>query len=269
MLTAWYMTRMTMLTFFGRQERWRSIKPAQHEHHAHAAHEHHAEHHGHDDAFEFFYTEDEIAKRQESEHEPPHHELDRNHQPHEVPPSMWVPLAVLAVLSLVGGYVMASHEAFRNWLYPEGKLAFLPPSVVPGETDKLPVLAMSIAAAALGLIVGGMIYAKGLPKKEGWDEGKWSPFRRLAGQQFGYDNAVVTAGVTGGGDFAKALWRYFDVAVIDGAVNGVGWLAQRVGSGLRLAQTGFVRTYAAWMLGGGVAIIASVIYIYMRIGGGK
>jgi hypothetical protein len=55
LLTAMYMTRMSYLTFFGTEERWRSIEPAGHGHDAHAghhaeSHEAHAEH-GHEDTF--------------------------------------------------------------------------------------------------------------------------------------------------------------------------------------------------------------------------
>lgn len=264
MLTAWYMTRMTMQTFFGKEERWRSIKP-HHEHHEHAhAHEHeHHEHH--EDSHNFFYTDDELKAQADSEHEPPHHELDKNHTPHEVPVSMWLPLVLLAGGSVVSGFWMANSDTFRNWLYPGGKLAYLGPEVVPGEPEHLfaPLWALSTIAALLGLLIGYLVYRKGLPKSEGWDLNKWSPFRRWAGNQFGYDAAVVTAGVEGGGEAANLLWQGFDVKVIDGIVNGLGWAAQQLGRGLRVIQTGYVRNYAMMMTFGGILILGIALAAYL------
>jgi NADH-quinone oxidoreductase subunit L len=43
--------------------------------------------------------------------------------------------------------------------------------------------------------------------------------------------------------------------MIDGAVNGIGNLVRGSGGGLRHMQTGYVRTYAAWILLGGVLVV--------------
>jgi NADH-quinone oxidoreductase subunit L len=51
------------------------------------------------------------------------------------------------------------------------------------------------------------------------------------------------------------LWKFVDILVIDGTVNGVGRAVRGSGSALRHMQTGYVRTYAAWILLGGVAVI--------------
>jgi NADH-quinone oxidoreductase subunit L len=267
MLTAWYMTRMTSLTFFGKQERWRELKPAPHGHeHGHAHSEHHAhDEHAHPDPHGFFYTDNDIQSA-DSEHEPPHHELDRNHEPHEVPPSMWLPLVVLAALSIFGGFLLANHDAFRDWLYPGGKLALLTPDVVPGEAEglPLPLPVLSLIAAFLGLGIGWMVYAKGLPKREGWDLSKWSPFRRSAANQFGYDALVVNSGVQGGGEIGFSLWKYFDAGIVDGIVNGLGWGAKQLGRGLRTVQTGYVRVYAMSMALGAVGIVGYFVYAMWR-----
>jgi NADH-quinone oxidoreductase subunit L len=121
-------------------------------------------------------------------------------------------------------------------------------------------MALSIGAATLGIIAGLIVYRKGLPEKEGWDLNKWSPFRRWAGNQFGYDQAVVSMGVEGGGQVGNALWKGFDAGVIDGIVNGLGWLAMRLSKVYSLIQTGLVRGYALLMLMGVVAILCYIVY---------
>src|SRR5437588_10520033 len=71
--TAFYMTRLVAMTFWGK-ERF-------------PGHEHSMEHEGH---------------AQKKEHATPEHHA---HVPHESPKSMWVPLVVLAILATVGGFV--------------------------------------------------------------------------------------------------------------------------------------------------------------------
>ena len=268
MLTAWYMTRLTALTFFGNEERWRALP--EHGHDARAethAVEHEEAHdvaHAAEDKHGFYFTEEEIEAREAPEEE--HHELGPNHTPREAPPSMWVPLVILAVLSVVGGYVLKVPWNLQHWLYPEGVSGAFA-NLLPGEPEHVPLTALSLIAAGLGLIVGWVVYWKGLPKKEGWDLSKWSPFRRWAGAQFGYDAALMKAGVDVGGQVGNAIWQRFDVGVVDGIVNGVAWLAGAVGRGLRALQTGYVRGYALLMLIGGVGIIGYFIYLLATAGG--
>ena len=56
---------------------------------------------------------------------------------------------------------------------------------------------------------------------------------------------------------SKALW-WFDVKVIDGVVNGSGWLAQRVGGILRRLQTGRVQNYGLGIAAG--LVIVLIVY---------
>ncbi len=58
----------------------------------------------------------------------------------------------------------------------------------------------------------------------------------------------------------EGLWRGFDVKVIDGAVNGAGYLVSGVSIVLRLLQNGSVKTYAASMFVGAVAILAYYLW---------
>jgi NADH-quinone oxidoreductase subunit L len=268
MLTAWYMTRLTALTFFGGEERWRALPEHGHDEYAeeHAA-EHEEAHdsaHAHEDKHGFFYTDEELKALEVPEEE--HHELAPNHTPHEAPPSMWVPLVILAVLCVVAGYVLKGPWNLQQWLYPGG-VPGLSSKLLPGEPEHIPLTLLSCIAAGLGLIVGWVVYSRGLPKKEGWDMSKWSPFRRLAGAQFGYDGAVMKAGVDVGGQVGNAIWQRIDVRLIDGIVNGIAWLVSLVGRGLRAIQTGYVRGYALLMLIGGVGIIGYFVYLLATAGG--
>ncbi|HVT11926.1 MAG TPA: NADH-quinone oxidoreductase subunit L [Fimbriimonadaceae bacterium] len=281
LLTAFYMTRMTMLTFFGKKEQWREI-PA----HAHADHEDaalEAEHgqgghttlekagdHGHGpDIHGFFYTHDEMHALEHADHEHEHHALDANHTPKERSWSMLGPLVVLAILSAGAGWYLANGQMFEKWLEPSSA----PTTIhISPEVEHLPgglsLVAYSAIAAFGGLALGLLIYWNGLPKKEGWDERKWSWFRLWARNQFSYDPAMMTAAVQGGNDVGQLFWRFFDAGIVDGIVNGLAKLAGWFGSLFHRVQTGYVRLYALVMLAGGVGLIGWFAYAAHLAGGG-
>lgn len=254
-LTAFYMTRMMVLTFWGKEELWRSIEPAHHDDHHDHAHDHaHGHLHAHDhgpDTHGFFYTDEEMP-HEEHEH---HHSLDKNHTPHEVSPSMWIPLVVLAAFSLGFGYFAARPAGehgtvFEHWLYPEG----MPNMHVSTHPEGFPLLQLSLGVAFGGMILALVWYLgfyKGkLPISEGWDMSKWNPLRRSAMNQFGYDKAMVDASVEGGGELATLVWKKVDVGIIDRLVNGLAGAMAGIGRVFAWFQTGYVRAYALMMLAG-------------------
>jgi NADH-quinone oxidoreductase subunit L len=224
LLTAFYMTRLVILTFFG-EERWRDLPAADHADHA----DHGAE--GHD-----------------------HHGLTGDHTPHESPWVMTLPLVVLAGLSIVGGGLNLpfghATEFLGRWLEPVvGEHATNSAST----TIVLAVIATLVAVA--GLIGAYLVYVRERVPAEkiervefarGWyiDE-SYARFFGGPGRKF----------------FEACAW--FDRTVIDGAVNGVGFLVQGAGNQIRRIQTGQVRTYAFTMAAGAVAIL---VFIVTRMG---
>ena len=54
---------------------------------------------------------------------------------------------------------------------------------------------------------------------------------------------------------SEFLWKFVDTTMIDGTVNGVGKFVRGSAGGLKHMQTGYVRTYAGWILLGGVFVI--------------
>lgn len=241
-ITAFYMTRLTALTFLGKEERWRTIEPSHHvdEHHALA---------------------EEGEEDSPAEH---HHGLDRNHTPHEAPISMTLPLIVLAVLSTVGGFLLSKDGVFEKWLAPSSGPKFL--GEVSVEPHNIPLGLISLGAAILGIVLGLAVYLRGLPKNEGWDENAWSPFRRASFDQFGFDALTTTAAVEGGRELATTLDRGIEPYVIDGAVNGSTSLANTLGVGVAKLQQGLIRSYALLMLLGGIFIVGYMTFAATRGG---
>ncbi len=220
LMTAIYMTRLMVLTFWGK-ERFKV---------AHGDHGHHDDHAIH---------------------------------PHESPKVMWIPLVVLAVLSIIGGYVGISaawggHNQIEHFLAPvlakaapvvdaaHGAVAAAGEAAHHDFTMERIFTGISVVVAFLGIFLGWQMFtAKPLRKMPRLLENKYYVDEL-------YDAAIVNPiqGVS-----RNVLWRILDVQIIDGAVNGIAKLFGETGSAMRFLQTGFARSYAAIMLVGAIVLI--------------
>jgi NADH-quinone oxidoreductase subunit L len=162
--------------------------------------------------------------------------------PHESSPVMWLPLVVLAALSLAGGYLFHIPE-FLEHVFPAAH-------EVPEDTS---LMIISSVAGLLGILIAYVMYVA--------KPGMADSFARALGPIYTavynkwyvdeiYDATIVKPVVVGS---REGLWK-IDSGVVDGAVNGVGSVARSVGGVLRLMQSGNVRSYATWVLGGGVVV---------------
>jgi len=172
--------------------------------------------------------------------------------PHESPPSMWIPLAVLAVLSLVGGYIN-----IPKWLEPMFKL----PEEAPGNPWTALV---SVAAGLIGIALAAWFYLISPAIPEGLARSFSTPYRWIYNKYFVdefYDSLVVEPMVDGS---RSLLWRVVDVGGIDGIVNGAGKTVRNVGGILKRMQSGSIRSYAAWVVLGSIMVIIAI-----TMGGGR
>ena len=76
-----------------------------------------------------------------------------------------------------------------------------------------------------------------------------------------YDAALVNPVKTGA---REGLWKFFDVGVIDGLVNGLARGMRELGDVARRIQFGFVRSYAAIILLGALAVIGYFVFSFGR-----
>ncbi len=67
-----------------------------------------------------------------------------------------------------------------------------------------------------------------------------------------YDSAVVNPVIDGS---RSLLWRTIDAGAIDGTVNGVGKTARNIGNVLRHSQSGYIRSYAGWVVAGAILVV--------------
>ncbi|MCW5936582.1 MAG: NADH-quinone oxidoreductase subunit L [Fimbriimonadaceae bacterium] len=263
-LTACYMTRMMILTFAGKEQRWRIAHAVEHAHddhgHAHAA-DHHEDHAGHELSPIFFASTAEAEAEQLALQEDHHHHLDEHHEPHEVPPVMWMPLVVLAIFSLGWfGYLLYESPQFslEHWLgfaHGHGEEGHH------GPVSHTTLLLISAVTSLGGIALAFALYWKKLPEREGWDMAKWNPVQRFVGGR-GIDITGFSLSV---GNMLGSLSKAFD-ATIDFVVNGVGMVSKGLGGVGRLVQTGYVRAYALLMQIGVILLVGYVILTIMMRG---
>ena len=174
--------------------------------------------------------------------------------PHESPKIMLMPLVVLAVLSVVGGFMQLPFSKdlhfLEHWLAPvvEESEAHI------GETwayqNKYLLLGVAVLIAAVGIAAAIAVYAKG----------KVKPVEPKVLEQAWFYDAGAAKLVAGPGAAAFSAVAWADAKIVDGAVNGTGAVVQRVASSLRKAQSGFVRGYAAIVALGVVLLLAWFVY---------
>src|SRR3954451_3302090 len=171
----------------------------------------------------------------------------RGHEhPHESPPVMILPLAILAVLSLAGGFLF-KIPLFLGTLFPTLEV----------EED-ITLMAISTAAGVIGIALAWLMYVAKPGMADSLASSLGGLYKLVYNKYFVdevYDAAVVTPTVAGS---RAVLWKGMDAGLIDGIVNGVGALARRIGGGLRLMQSGNIRSYATWVLAGSVLVIVAL-----------
>jgi len=174
--------------------------------------------------------------------------------PHESPFVMWGPLAVLAALSLGGGwYFQVPH--YLETMFP-----------LSGEAHDMTLVAISVGAGALGIALAYVFYvlSPGIPDSIAATLG---PIYKLVYNKYFVDevyDATIVNPMVGGS--RSVLWRIVDAGIIDGIVNGTATVSRSVGGVLRMLQSGNIRTYAAWVTLGGVAVL---VVLGVMAGGAK
>jgi NADH-quinone oxidoreductase subunit L len=256
LMTSFYMFRLLFMTFFGERREGTSLEPG-HGHGGHGAHEDHG--HG--------------------------------HAPHESPWIMLGPLVVLAVLSVVGGWVGIPHsmgkligvqqnhfEEFLAPVFEHGNSEQVaaseskePPTKYakgeaasdthPSDATEIELTGVSILAGLIGLFAAWYLYLS-RPELPGRIVTRIGGLYSLVVHKYYvdeiYQDGIVEPIVDGS---RSVLWKGVDVEVIDGAVNGAGSTAKGGWSIMREMQSGNIRSYAGWVALGAACLVAYMIWM--------
>ena len=176
---------------------------------------------------------------------------DEDAHPHESPALMWLPMALLAVGSVSAGFLLTRGDALVNWMYPlfdhhDHHEELLPHSVV---------TILAVTMVVIGVTVALVKYqfkdvAAVAPTDVSWAT-------RLARKDLGQDAFNEAVFMRPGQALTRGI-VVVDEVVIDGAVRGVGAMAVESGSTLRRTQSGYVRSYAALILVGALALLTAI-----------
>jgi NADH-quinone oxidoreductase subunit L len=279
-LTAVYMTRLMVMTFWSK-ERFNDEIPV----------EHHANDHDN-----LTPNDPNASVLPPDEDEEEHHHHGPLH-PHESPWTMTVPLIVLAILSTVGGLVGIPYalsggavpNVFEEILEPviaRKAVEVFPGSqkqLIPQNNKDLARLAdanaaehaaeaeehspealgwerllafLSLALAIVGILIGYFAF-KGNPLRK---------MPKILEDKWRIDEAYNRYIIDPIANFSRdGLWKGFDLGFIDGAVNAIGSVIVELGTLLRGMQVGFVRSYAAMILFGGLLVIGFFVYYGIKL----
>nr|WP_238993098.1 NADH-quinone oxidoreductase subunit L [Jiangella aurantiaca] len=176
----------------------------------------------------------------------------QNEPPHESSPVMTVPLIVLAVLSVVGGFGLLYLGAdIVDWLAP-----------VTGEAHhELPMplwllITITLATVVVGVAIAWAMYGRRAVRE---DVPAGNPLTVAARNDL-YGDAFNEAVFMRPGQYLTRSLVYLENRGVDGAVVGTATAVGGLSARLRRWQTGFVRSYAVTMLGGvGVVVLAMLL----------
>ncbi|HKY21730.1 MAG TPA: NADH-quinone oxidoreductase subunit L [Vicinamibacterales bacterium] len=187
---------------------------------------------------------------------------------HDAPISMAIPLVVLAIGSVLAGYVgvpaaLGGSNAIEHFLEPSLMVPAMEGAEAVGEhanhTVELVLMVVSSLLAFLGIGLAAYLYLKRPLIPEAIAARFSGAYQFLANKgsiDELYDAAIVQP--------IKALseqvlWRA-DARIIDGAVNGTGTMVTEAGAAVRMVQTGSMRAYAMAVLFGVVLIVGYYLW---------
>ena len=190
---------------------------------------------------------------------------DRELQEHAHDPglAMKVPMAILIVLSVFGGWISfpGVYNEMEAWLSTVFRPTAAGPALQPPQPFMLPSLVVTLVVTALGVLIAWQIYYKRSPAAQ--RVGAIAPFvYRLFYRKWYVDELYDLVFVIPIKFVGRMLYRFFERDVVDATVNGVGQAIRWVSRRLRNVQTGYARNYALSILFGAVLVVA-----YYVIGG--
>lgn len=180
---------------------------------------------------------------------------DDNKHPHEAPPVMWMPVAVLAVLSTIAGILLAGvfwTGSIETWLEPV--TGFEEPHFAIAEPL---ITACSLALVFIGALIAYMQYRKDVPLTAPQHV---SPLTVAARKDL-YGDAFNEAVFMRPGQWLTRSLVFFDNRGIDGLVNGTAAAIGGLSGRMRRIQTGFARSYALSMLAGAAVIVLALVLV--------
>jgi NADH-quinone oxidoreductase subunit L len=182
---------------------------------------------------------------------------------HESPITMTLPLWVLGLLSLVGGFIGIPDFILHggNWLHHWLEGVTAPVGIVLSHATEWMLLSASVVIAVVGVSIAYLMYFKGDPdtsdavvsKKFGAFYTVWSEKYRLDEFYEGYISDPIVR-------FSDKVLAVFDMKIVDGFVNFIAGIVRLSGSLFRYAQTGLTSSYAFMLVVGVILVVGIIVF---------
>ncbi|WP_315132887.1 NADH-quinone oxidoreductase subunit L [uncultured Actinomyces sp.] len=171
--------------------------------------------------------------------------------PHESGPLMTVPLVVLSVFSLALGGLLAVGDRFTTWLEPvTGHVEHGEP-VLAAEV----IMGATLALVVLGVVAAWLVYVRHQVPVVA----RSGPALVEAARHDMYQDALNEAVAMRPGQGLVAAVTATDRYVVDGAVEGLAAATAACGRLVGRTQSGYVRSYAGYMLVGTLLVLVAVL----------
>jgi NADH-quinone oxidoreductase subunit L len=178
---------------------------------------------------------------------------------HEAPGIMFIPVAILAVLSTVGGFIQTNALHFGPHLVDDYLEPVLGHPAWGTNPLELLLTALTLLLAIVFFLAGRLFWVTGQLSADAWRR-RFTRVTALLEHKYYFDE-VYGAVFVGGTDAAASDGeRYIDQGVFNGAVLGVGHAAEDGAGSLSLTENGFLRSYILFFLAGVVIVAALVLY---------
>jgi NADH-quinone oxidoreductase subunit L len=180
---------------------------------------------------------------------------------------MLFPLVVLAILSVVGGWVgvpaaMAGHDEIGHFLDPvfANPIAAEAAPATAGRGLELGLAFVSVLVAAIGFFIAYVFYFK-KPRTAAALAGRAPALYRLVENKFYVDEIYSTLIVAPLLMFSRLfLSGLVDGGLVNGAGAAAGASTRGLGSLVRRVQSGNIRSYAGWLAIGAAAVLLVMIF---------
>lgn len=185
---------------------------------------------------------------------------------HETPWHMWGPLAVLAFLSAVVGYlgippVFGVSNVFEHFLH---SIILIPEQAqqhweflhhAHDHTLEWIVMGISVAGMLVGSGLAIAMYKNGPSKASESLKSRFSPIHSLLMDKYRVDELYDKVFVTPLKDLSMFLYKIVDVLIVDGVVNAIGQMSLLVSGVTSFKMSGSINRHAMLMIIGFVSLL--------------
>jgi NADH-quinone oxidoreductase subunit L len=194
-----------------------------------------------------------------------HSRVPKNIHPHESDAMMTIPLIILGVLSVIGGWIGIPHvigevlgevpNVWEHWLHPMTKEV---PNMEHAEASlEWTFMAISVGLAAVSAFVAYQMYVRKPGTSEKVAEALGPVYKAVYNKYYvdeGYFAGIINPLIRG----SRGLWYYIDVNFIDKCTYWAGDLVKGAGSLIRSLQDGNMQQYAMY-IGIGLVFVLSIL----------